>query len=94
MIKLYLRREVADNFETVAKVSKVRGPGIGTISVTNTKLNNIEFYPADERGRFVGVHTTPIGLQNGDKVYVSGIDNYKFSYWVVKLIILEYLQLS
>ena len=43
--KIVFEEEVADNFETVAKVSKVRGPGIGTISVTNTKLNNIEFYP-------------------------------------------------
>ena len=71
--KVVFEEKVADNFETVARVSKVRGPGIGTIAVTNTKLNNIEFYPADERGRFIGVHTTPIGLQNLDKVYVSGM---------------------
>ena len=71
--KLVFEEKVAENFETVGKVSRVRGPGIGTISVTNTKLNNIEFYPADERGRFVGVHTTPLNLQNGDKVYISGI---------------------
>ena len=49
MIKLFLKRKVADNFETVAKVSKVKGPGIGTISVTNTQLNNIEFYPSEEK---------------------------------------------
>ena len=36
-------------------------------------LNNIEFYPAEEKGRFVGVHTTPIGLQNGEKVFISGM---------------------
>ena len=63
------------------KVSRVRGPGIGTISVTNTKLNNIEFYPADERGRFVGVHTTPLGLQNGDKVFVSGMSTTSSRHW-------------
>ena len=71
--KVVFEEKVADNFETVAKVSKVKGPGIGTISVTSTQLNNIEFYPAEERGRFVGVHTTPIGLQNGEKVFISGM---------------------
>ena len=71
--KIVFEEKVADNFETVAKVSKVRGPGIGTISVTNTKLNNIEFYPANEKGRFIGVHTTPISLQNRDKIFVSGM---------------------
>ena len=34
---------------------------------------NIEFYPSEERRRFVGVHTTPLNLQNGSKVYVSGM---------------------
>jgi hypothetical protein len=71
--KVVFEEKVADNFETVAKVSKVKGPGIGTISVTSTQLNNIEFYPAEEKGRFVGVHTTPIGLQNGEKVFISGM---------------------
>ena len=70
---IVFEEKVADNFQTVANVSKVRGPGIGTISVINTKLNNIEFYPSQERGRFVGVHTTPINLQNLDKVFVSGM---------------------
>ncbi len=71
--KVVFEEAVADNFETVAKVSKVRGPGIGTIAVTNTKLENIEFYPAQEKGRFIGVHTTPLQLQNNDKVFVSGM---------------------
>ena len=71
--KIVFEEKVADNFETAAKVSKVKGPGIGTISVTNTKLENIEFYPSEERRRFVGVHTTPLNLQNGSKIYVSGM---------------------
>ena len=71
--KIVFEEKVAENFETVAKVSKVRGPGIGTIAVVNTKLNNIEFYPSNERRRFVGVHTTPINLQNGDRVIISGM---------------------
>jgi len=71
--KVVFEEKVADNFQTVAKVSKVVGPGIGTIAVTNTKLFNIEFYPSNANREFIGVHTTPIGLQNGDKVYVSGM---------------------
>ena len=71
--KLVFEEEVADNFQAVAKVAKLEGPGIGTISVTNTKLNNIKFYPSTERNKFIGIHTTPIGLRNIDKVYVSGM---------------------
>ena len=43
--KLVFEEKVADNFQSVAKVAKLDGVGIGTISVANTKLNNIEFYP-------------------------------------------------
>ena len=71
--KVVFEEKVADNFQAVAKVSKVTGVGIGTLTVTNTKLNNIEFYPSDVNRRFVGVHTTPVDLQNLDKVYVSGM---------------------
>ena len=71
--KLVFEEEVADNFQAVARVSKLEGPGIGTISVTNTKLNHIKFYPSAERNKFIGIHTTPIGLRNTDKVYVSGM---------------------
>ena len=70
--KLVFEEKVADNFQAVAKVSKVKGVGIGTITVTNTKLKNIEFYPMGGK-QFVGVHTTPIGLRNTDQLYVSGL---------------------
>ena len=70
--KLVFEEKVADNFQAVAKVSKIEGAGIGTLSVTNTKLKNIEFYPMGGK-QFVGIHTTPIGLRNLDKVYVSGM---------------------
>ena len=33
----------------------------------------MNFILQNERGRFVGVHTTPLNLQNGDKVFVSGM---------------------
>jgi hypothetical protein len=33
----------------------------------------MKFYPSNERRRFVGVHTTPINLQNGDRVIISGM---------------------
>ena len=41
--KLVFEEKVADNFQAVAKVSKVTGPGIGTIAVTSTKLYNIKY---------------------------------------------------
>ena len=86
--KIVFEEKVADNFETVAKVSKVRGSGMEQYQLL-TQIKQYEFYPADERGRFIGVHTTPIRLQNGDKVFVSGMSTTS-SILVVKLIILEY----
>ena len=71
--KLVFEEKVADNFQAVAKVSKITGPGIGTIAVTNTKLYNIKFYPSTNDKQFIGIHTTPIGVRNTDKVYVSGM---------------------
>jgi len=72
--QLVFEDKVADNFGAVAKVSKVVGPGIGTIKVTNTKLVNIELYPSDRDKWFVGFHTTPVGIQNNDLVYLAGIN--------------------
>ena len=42
--KLVFEEKVADNFQAVAKVSKVTGPGIGTIAVTTTKLYNLKSF--------------------------------------------------
>ena len=70
--KLVFEEKVADNFQCVAKVAKVDGVGVGTITVTNTKLNNIEFYPTGGKS-FIGFHTTPIGLRNTDLMYISGL---------------------
>ena len=71
--KLVFEEEVADNFQAVAKVSKVEGPGIGTMAVTVTKLYNLKFYPSTTSNQFIGIHTTPIGVRNTDKVYISGM---------------------
>ena len=96
--KLVFEEKVADNFQSVAKVAKLDGVGIGTISVANTKLNNIEFYPMGGK-RFIGVHTTPVSLVNNDQVFVSGISttssnlggNYNIGISSAKLIVSEAL---
>ena len=71
--KVIFEEKVEENFGAVAKVSKVGGVGVGTISVVNTQLENIEFYPGGGDKSYIGVHTSPISLRNLDKIYVSGM---------------------
>ena len=61
------------NLSAVAKVSRLSGVGVGTISVSNTRLTNVEFYPIGGNGDFIGVNTSPHSLKFNDVVVVSGV---------------------
>ena len=61
------------SLSAVAKVSRLSGVGVGTISVSNTKLANVEFYPIGGNGDFIGVNTSPHSLKSNDVVVISGV---------------------
>jgi hypothetical protein len=71
--KVVFNGDSVSSFSAVAKVSRLSGVGVGTISVANTKLSNVEFYPIGGNGDFIGVNTSPHLLQFNDEVVVSGV---------------------
>jgi hypothetical protein len=71
--KVVFSNNATKGFSASAKVSRLSGVGVGTISVANTKLLNVEFYPLNGNGNFVGVYTAPHNLKVNDTVIVSGV---------------------
>ena len=75
---LVFGKEITTDYKASAKVSKVAGPGIGTISVTTTSLTGIEFYPTVRNRKasaetIIGIYSTEIGLQDNTLVSIAGI---------------------
>jgi len=70
---LVFKGDLAGNIPAVARVSRVSGVGVGTISVANTKLEGVEFYPASGNGDFIGVNSSPHTLKFNDVVVFSGL---------------------
>ena len=71
--KLVFSNNATRGLSAVAKVSRLSGVGVGTISVLNTKLLDVELYPINGNGDFVGVYTSPHTLKFNDVVVVSGV---------------------
>ena len=71
--RVVFEQDPLDGFFAAAKVSRVLGVGIGTLSVTNSRLTNIEFYPTLNVGEFVGVYTGNHGFLNQDILNISGL---------------------
>ena len=71
--RIIFEQDPSDGFFAAAKVSRVLGVGIGTLSVSNTRLTGLEFYPSGNVGEFVGVYTGNHGFLNQDVLNVSGL---------------------
>ena len=71
--RIVFEQDPSDGFFAAAKVSRVRGVGVGTLSVTNTRLTGLEFYPTLNVGEFVGVYTGNLGFINKDVLNISGL---------------------
>ena len=74
-------RLVFDNTDTEgidasARVERISGKVIDTISTASTVFYNIEFYPTDDRRRFVGWSSITHKLENLDLVNINGLSNY------------------
>lgn len=71
--RVVFEQDPSDGFFAAAKVSKVFGIGIGTISVSNSRLTGLEFYPTLNVGEFIGVYTGNHGFLNQDILNISGL---------------------
>ena len=72
--KLVFEKDIDNTFSAAGQVSRVAGPGIGTLAVTHSKMEDVEFYPLEGRpGAFVGIATTSHGFINNTLLTLSGI---------------------
>ena len=67
-----------DGIETSAqaKVSRVEGKEIDTITVDSTDVTNIEFTKISNQNEFIGFATQPHNLKNRDRVNVNNLSSY------------------
>jgi len=57
-----------------ARVSRIRGKEVNSISVASTTLSGLEFYPSDQKGFFKVVSTNPHNFKDKDLVTISGLN--------------------
>jgi len=56
-----------------AKVSRLSGKEVSSVSLSSTTINNIEFYPLNGDGSFIGFSSLPHGLNDFDLIRISGL---------------------
>jgi hypothetical protein len=56
-----------------AKVSRVKGRPVTNISVASSIVENVEFYPGDERGEYLIFADNPHNFINLDSISISGL---------------------
>jgi len=66
-------KDLKTEFFAAAKVSKVGGVGVNSISIGSTNISNVEFYPTEGYGAFIGISSIVHNLDSGDIVTISGI---------------------
>ena len=71
--KVVFEQDETDGFFAAAKVHKVSGVGVGTVSVSSSNLDGVEFYPVGINGNFIGINTGKHGFLNADTVIISGL---------------------
>ncbi|MGA1048909.1 MAG: hypothetical protein ACO3UU_12950, partial [Minisyncoccia bacterium] len=71
--KIILDQTNAEGQGFNAKVSKVGGKQINSVSLSSTTITNVEFYPLDGNGNFIGFSSLPHGLNDFDLITISGL---------------------
>ena len=73
--KVVFEEDTPNTYISAARVSKVAGPGIGTLTLDAVKVDGIEFYPSGRKGVFTGIGTTSLstGLRNDSVIKISGL---------------------
>ena len=56
-----------------AKISRVKGKTVSSISVDSIILENVEFYPGQKDGEYFAFASDPHGIENLDVVSISGL---------------------
>ena len=56
-----------------AKISRVKGKSVSSISVDSIILENVEFYPGQKDGEYFAFASDPHGVENLDIVSISGL---------------------
>lgn len=56
-----------------AQVSHVKGKEVKTVSFASTFSLDVEFYPVDNTGKYIGFCSSPHSLSNNDVISISGI---------------------
>jgi len=69
---------IFDNTETQgngasARVSRILGKSVNSISVATSSITNVEIYPSDNKGNYNVVCANPHDFKNGDFVLISGL---------------------
>ena len=72
-------RIIFDNNETGgygadARVFKVKGKPISSVSVASSNIFNVEFYPFDQKGTFVAFSNSPHNFSNQQTVSITGLN--------------------
>jgi hypothetical protein len=72
--KVVFDNEKTGGFNATAKVSRIDGKVIDTISLNTETYSNVEFLPISNT--FIGFTTTPHNLSNNDVVQIVGLSSY------------------
>ena len=56
-----------------ARVSRILGRPVDSVSVANSSISNVEFYPSSEKGKYLLFTDNPHNFNNSDIITVSGI---------------------
>ena len=70
--RVVFSKEEGTEFFAAARVSKIQGRSVTSVSAAKTSISNIEFYPSSN-GSFIGVASAIHNLKDGDVVDLSGI---------------------
>ena len=74
--RLIFNNSGTGGLNAAAKVEKVFGKNVTSISVATTSFSSVEFEILDGSGQVIGFTTAPHGLKNLDLVNVSGFNTY------------------
>ena len=74
--RLVFDNDGTEGQDASARVERVAGKTINTVSCATTVFYNIEFSATDDRRSFIGFSTQPHDLENFDIVNISGLSEY------------------